>query len=168
MADNGLGRLGEFILLKAIGRRSAEIRSEARYHLMQAAFMAIIIMVGTITLILGLLTLYIYLSERMSSLEAAAWMTGGFLLLTIFLWLTSYLLPFCRSKKQTVPIGDQKIPQDATAALLTDITSMIVEHPGKASLAALVAGMVVGYFPEVRIVLLKALDEMKNQEKPEA
>jgi hypothetical protein len=167
MENSGLGRLGEFLLFKAVGRRSGEVRSEVRAHLMQAALVAVVILIGAITLILGLLTLFLYLCERMSQLEAAAWMTGGFLLLTIFLWLTVYFLPLCRSKGQNEPGRGQKTPPDTTAALMSDITSMIVEHPGKASLAAMVAGMVVGYFPEVRSLLVQALADIKNQEKPE-
>lgn len=169
MEDNNLGRLGELLLLRAISRRTVEIRTEARAHVIQAAFFSLAVLMGAVTLILGLVMLYMYLVESMSPLAAVGWIAGGFLLLTIFLWLMVFFLPACHAKSYEDTARDKKAAPapDATAAMIEDVTKMIAEHPVKASLSALAAGAVIGYFPEVRSLLVKVLAEAATPKKPE-
>lgn len=164
MANKGFVEiLGDFILQKTVGRSTAELRREARFRLMQAMLMAGVALFGLLTLFWGLLTLYIFLCENMPSHDAALRIAGGLLLVTVFLGLTARFLPHC--SKETA--AEQKAPQDPTAAIVSEAVRLIAGHPVKASLAALAAGLAVGYSPELREMLLKALDGAKKPEPPE-
>lgn len=165
MENSGLAGLCQSIILKALERSAADIRHKARLQLMRAMLMAAAILIGLLALFWGLMALFIYLSGSMPPLMAAGWIAGGLLLLTLFLCLTARLLPRgCRTSPES-RAGGQKTTADP-AAMMSEIARMITEHPAKAGLAALAAGLVVGYFPEVRSILLKALEADKNREAP--
>lgn len=167
MANDGLGRLGDFLLLKAVGQGTARIRSEAQARLIQVVAITTAILIGIAALVLGLVTLYIYLRQSMPPLEAAALMSGGLLLLTLFLGLTASLLPR-RSLKAPQGEGEEpKTASDPAVAIVREVISLIAEHPVKAGLVALVGGMAIGYSPEVRAMLARALTGDKNREWPE-
>lgn len=162
MANNGLGRLGDILLLEAVGQSTAKIRSEAHSRLIQAAVIGTAILIGIATLVLGLVTVYIYLRQSIQPLEAAALMSGGLLILSLFLWLTASLLPRRAPKLLQDQAKKQTTASDPAAAIVREVFGMIAEYPVKAGLTALAAGMAIGYSPELRAMLLKALASEKT------
>lgn len=167
MENNGLGRLGDLLVLKAVGQSTARIRSEAQARLIQLAVMAAAVLIGIATLVLGLVMLYIYLRQSMQALDSAAWISGGLLLLTLFLWLTASLLSR-RSPKTPPDLGEEpETSPDPAVAIASEALRMIAEHPVKAGLVALAGGIAVGYSPEVRSILCKALSGDQNRAWPE-
>lgn len=163
MANNGLGRLSDFLLFQAVGHSTATIRSEAQARLIQVAVMATAILTGIAALVLGLVALYIDLRQSIPPLEAAALMSGGLMLLTLFLWLAASLLPR-RSTKILPDLDEEPQTADTPAAIASEVIRMIAEHPVQAGLTALAGGIAVGYSPDGCAKLLKALVGEKNRE----
>lgn len=161
MANRIWGILSSLMLQKAIGKTPSDIRRSARRCLWQAALAVLAILFAISALLLAVAALFIYMAHHMPALHAMLWICAGVTLTAVILAGLAWALPRSgpRSGSEHKP-GQTNNPAEAdpTALLMKEVTKLITESPAKASIAALVAGLTVGYFPEVRALILKALN----------
>lgn len=164
MANRIWGAISSLMLQKAIGKTPSDIRRSARLCLWQAALAVIALVFMISALLLGVAALFIYMAHHMPALHAMLWICVGAALLAVIFAGLAWTLRHSGSKPK--PRGAESAETEPSEILMKEVTKLIGESPGKASLAALVAGLAVGYFPEVRDLILKALNA--GEKKPDS